>query len=74
MTDVPSESLALGAVGLAIMAYSLVGILRRQLVLYGRGGCRTEYTGWAAIRNGMVAAILGLAFVLGAFLVFWLTR
>jgi uncharacterized membrane protein len=60
--------ISLGIVGIAIVVYAFIGIVRRRLIIFGQ---RNVYTGSEAIRNGIFWAIFGLAFVAAAVYSYW---
>ena len=60
--------LSFGVIGLAIVVYALVGIVRRRLVIFGQ---RNVYTGREAVKNGLFWMVFGLAFVAAAVIFYW---
>ena len=61
----------LAVAGLGVVIRSVVGIMRRRLVVYGRGGRRSEYTGRLAVSNGIFWAVFGLIFIVTGCLWLW---
>jgi len=66
-------SLLVAAFGAAWAVYAIVGIVRKQITTHGRGGRGSTYTGPAAAKEGYFQLLVGVMFVVGGLVFYWLS-